>query len=225
MRWAWLVLLWAALTPTAPSLAVDQAVGLRFMGLPATPELAATQAVAVTYSFLPEPWDIVLEFQRVETVSLGGAGRQLHSGPLSWTALVVAPRYRFSPFSGPILGRLGPLLGAGLGFYFLDHSLSGGGQQDLVRDCDKLLPQCVTPEEKLSSTVGIHAEAGLDLRLAWGVSVSVEGRWLSFTPDVTITGVPQNVGADPPIGNRTTLSIKRLQQTFLILNALIRYSF
>lgn len=196
------------------------------MTLPATSELAAaTQAIVVTYSFLPEPWDVVLEFQRVETVSLGGAGRQLHQGTLSWTALAVAPRYRFSPFSERFLDRVKPLLGAGMGFYFLDHSLSAGGQAALVRDCDKLLPQCVSPEEKLSSTVGVHAEAGLDLRLAWGFSVSVEGRWLSLTPDVTITGVPQNLGADPPIGNRTTLSIQRLQQTFLILNALIRYRF
>lgn len=200
------------------------------MSLSATSELAATQATVITYSFMPDPWDIVLEFQRVGTTALGGAGRQLNHGPLSWTAFVAAPRYRFSPFSGPILGRFRPLVGAGMGFYLLDHTVSAQGlnladPDGLISDCNKLLPQCGSPEERLSSTVGVHAEAGFDLRLVWGFSVSVEGRWLSLTTDVTVTGLPQKIGADPPVGERVSLSIKRLQQTFTILNTLIRYNF
>lgn len=209
----------------APSLAVDQAVGLRFMSIAATSEFAATSATAVTYSFFPEPWEVVLEFQPVQTTVVGGAGRQLHNGPLSWTGFVVAPRYRFSPFSGPLLKRLTPLMGVGLGFYIMDHSLSGQGKTALVIDCSKELPNCAEPQEKLTSTVGVHADAGLDLALFWGWSVSVEGRWMTITPDVITEGTPQNLGADPPAGPRATVSIRRAAQYFTMFNWLLRYRF
>ena len=204
-------------------LGVDQAFGLRFMNISASSELAATSAVAVTYSFFPDPWEIVLEFQRVETTAVGGSGHQLHNGPLSWTGLVVAPRYRFSPFSMPALKRVNPLIGAGVGFYTIEHSLSPRGRQALINLA------CVTgcaeaPAEKLTNTVGIHAEAGLDFTLFWGWSLSVEGRWLSLTPDIIVTRTPQVIGADIQT-SQETLSIQRAAQYFTIFNALLRYRF
>ena len=196
------------------------------MNISASSEFAATSAVAVTYSFFPEPWDIVLEFQRVETAAVGGSGRQLHAGPMSWTGLVVAPRYRFSLFSGPILKRVTPLVGAGIGYYLMDHSLSGRGQTALRVDCDQLTgTACGAPEEKVNSTVGVHAEAGLDLALFWGWSFSVEGRWLSMTPDVITTTTFPIAQADLPTPGRSTVLIRRAAQYFVVLSTLLRYTF
>lgn len=200
------------------------------MNFSATSEFEATSATAVTYSFLPDPWDIVLEFQKVETIALGGPGRKIHNGPVGWTSLVVAPRYRFSPFSIRILNRIKPLIGAGLGLYLLDHSLSAAGVSALLEDCDVIRgqgrPVCAVPEEKLTSVPGVHAEAGLDFVLFWGWRLSVEGRWLSLTPNIVTDNILQNPGADPPTtGNREPLQILQAAQYFTILNAMLRHQF